>query len=232
MRISTDRLRRRLKDGGHLVDRQQEKVAQDECTASLVVDAFECLAEESRDLNRPRRAAVKLGPATLAGDETACAVETRQEWLQRAGRPVGIALPLGQCGLHGDPIQPCGELRTRWKGRELAPGGKESLLERLFSVARGRAHVPRDRVHRLAVPRRERGEAAPLPLRARSASNWSDATESSSCLGEIIISGQEGSRIRTNDPAVIKPSKFEESAFLDRFIDRGCRISAQCRHHH
>jgi len=52
MSVSTDRLRRGLQDGGHLVDRQQKKVAQDERTASLIVDALERLAEEPRDFNR------------------------------------------------------------------------------------------------------------------------------------------------------------------------------------
>src|SRR5882672_7115678 len=115
MPVSMDFLRRHLKDRGHLLDRQQEKVAQDERTASLVVDVFERFAEEPRDFNAARRGAVQREPAALAGDETARAVETRQEWLQRAGRPAAIALALRQRGLHRDPIQPCGEFRTRWK---------------------------------------------------------------------------------------------------------------------
>src|SRR5437762_9184968 len=71
MPVSTDFLWRRVKDRGDLVDWQQEKVAQDERTAGLIVDAFERFAEEPRDFNPARGVAVQREPAALARDETA-----------------------------------------------------------------------------------------------------------------------------------------------------------------
>src|SRR5712692_11111978 len=98
MRVLADRTRRDFQDCGRFVDRQLEQVAQDERSARLVVAALERLAQEPADLDPSRGVVIELEPAALARQEMACAVERRQERLQRARWLAAVALPLRQCG--------------------------------------------------------------------------------------------------------------------------------------
>jgi hypothetical protein len=164
MRASTDRLRRGLQDDGRFLDRQLNEVVQDECSADRLVDALERFPQQAGDLGPFRRASVELGPASLVRQGTACEVECGQALLQRARWATALALPLRERGPHGDAIQPGRELGPCRKRPEIPKRREESLLEHLFDLANGRAHVRRNGMDRAAVPRHERGERCPAPF--------------------------------------------------------------------